>query len=100
MPGNETNRRHVEAMGAANISSMSGSFRVAIVGSGPAGLSAACRAAETGVSHVLFEAQPHAANTIFRFQKGKHVMAEPSVLPLRSSAGFAPGKREQVIRTW
>ena len=87
-------------MGAAIMGSMTATFRVAIVGSGPAGLSAACRAAETGLPHILLEAQPHAANTIFRFQKGKHVMAEPSILPLRASAQFAPGPRERVIAGW
>jgi CRP-like cAMP-binding protein/thioredoxin reductase len=75
-------------------------YRVAIVGSGPAGLSAACRAAESGMSHILLEAQPHAANTIYRFQKGKHVMAEPGVLPLRAAAAFKPGTRERTIEAW
>ena len=61
-------------------------YRIAVVGSGPGGLSAACRAAEMGDSHILLEAKPHISNTIFRYQKGKHVMAEPSVLPLRAAA--------------
>ncbi len=73
---------------------------IAIIGSGPAGLSAACRAAEQGDSHVLFEAQPHLSNTIFRYQKGKHVMAEPGVLPLRASAAFEAGAREQLLAQW
>jgi len=75
-------------------------FKIAIVGSGPGGLSAAARAAELGLSHVLLEAQEHPANTIFKYQKGKHVMAEPGILPLRSSVGFAAGKRETVLETW
>jgi len=79
---------------------MPSQYRVAIVGSGPAGLSAACRAAETGMPHVLLESQPQPASTIFRFQKGKHVMAEPSVLPLRATATFQPGTRERVIEGW
>ena len=61
-------------------------YRIAVVGSGPGGFSAACRAAEMGDSHILLEAKPHLSNTIFRYQKGKHVMAEPSVLPLRAAA--------------
>jgi CRP-like cAMP-binding protein/thioredoxin reductase len=79
---------------------MADSYRIAIVGSGPAGLSAACRAAEMGDSHVLLEAQPHLSNTIFRYQKGKHVMAEPTVLPLRAAAKFQAGKREAVLQGW
>jgi CRP-like cAMP-binding protein/thioredoxin reductase/Fe-S-cluster-containing hydrogenase component 2 len=73
---------------------------IGIIGSGPAGLSAAARAAELGVSHVLLEAEAHVSNTIHKYQKGKHVMAEPQVLPLRSPLSFAAGKREAVLEAW
>lgn len=79
---------------------MSERFEVAIIGSGPGGMSAAARAAESGVSHVLLEAQAHLSNTIYRYQKGKHVMAEPEVLPLRSPVAFAAGKREAILDAW
>ncbi|MDR3418045.1 MAG: cyclic nucleotide-binding domain-containing protein [Nevskia sp.] len=71
-----------------------------MIGSGPAGLSAAAHAAELGLSHVLLEAEDHLSNTIYRYQKGKYVMAEPSILPLRSPVSFAAGKREQILDTW
>jgi CRP-like cAMP-binding protein/thioredoxin reductase/Fe-S-cluster-containing hydrogenase component 2 len=74
--------------------------KVGIIGSGPAGLSAAAHAAELGVSHVLLEAEEHASNTIYKYQKGKHVMAEPQVLPLRSPLTFGAGKRETVLDHW
>jgi len=76
------------------------SVKIAIVGSGPAGLSAAAHAAELGLSYALLEAEPHLSNTIFRYQKGKHVMAEPGVLPLRSPLKFEAGRREQVLSNW
>lgn len=79
---------------------MAENYKIAIVGAGPAGMSAAARAAELGVSHVLLEAAPHAANTIHRYQKGKLVMAEPMVLPLRSTMSFGPGMREDILRNW
>ena len=75
-------------------------FQLAIIGSGPAGLSAAAHAAGLGVSHVLLEAEPHVSNTIYKYQKGKHVMAEPQILPLRSALTFAAGKREAVLDAW
>ncbi len=75
-------------------------FRIAIVGSGPSGLSAAAHAAELGISHVLLEAEQHPANTITKFQKGKLVMAEPSALPLRSPISFSLGTREKILETW
>jgi thioredoxin reductase/Fe-S-cluster-containing hydrogenase component 2/CRP-like cAMP-binding protein len=75
-------------------------YRVAIIGAGPAGLSAAARAAEKGMSHILLESAPHLSNTIHRFQKGKHVMAEPIQLPLRSALEFAAGSRETILDNW
>ena len=79
---------------------MSETFKIAIVGAGPGGLSAAGRTAELGISHVLIESAPHLANTIHHFQKGKSVMAEPAVLPLRSTLSFGPGMREEILATW
>ncbi|MDP2226604.1 MAG: cyclic nucleotide-binding domain-containing protein [Moraxellaceae bacterium] len=73
---------------------------VIIIGSGPAGLSAAARAAELMIPHVLLEAEDHASDTIYKYQKGKHVMAEPANLPLQSGMSFNAGKREDVLGTW
>ena len=53
-----------------------------------------------GDSHVLLEAKPHLSNTIFRYQKGKHVMAEPGLLPLRAAARFEAGTREAILTAW
>jgi CRP-like cAMP-binding protein/Fe-S-cluster-containing hydrogenase component 2/thioredoxin reductase len=79
---------------------VSAQYRIAIVGAGPGGLSAAAHAAELGISHILLESSAAPANTIQRYQKGKHVMAEPAVLPLRSPLPFAAGTREQVLDGW
>lgn len=79
---------------------MADAVRIAIVGSGPAGLSAAARAAQLGLSHVLLEKTDHLSDTIYKYQKGKHVMATPSQLVLRSDLDFEAGKREAVLGTW
>jgi CRP-like cAMP-binding protein/Fe-S-cluster-containing hydrogenase component 2/thioredoxin reductase len=79
---------------------MNPSFKIVIIGAGPSGLSAAGHAAELGIPHVLLEASPHPADTIYKYQKGKHVMAEPGVLPLRSPMSFAAGTRENILATW
>jgi len=76
------------------------SVKIAIVGSGPAGLSAAGRAAATGVSHALLEQRDHLSDTIYKYQKGKLVMATPEVLPLRSDLSFQIGIREEVLGAW
>ncbi len=75
-------------------------FKVAIVGSGPAGLSAGARAATLGLSHVVLEKTDHASDTIYKFQKGKFVMSTPDVLPLRSDVGFDAGSREGILDVW
>ena len=79
---------------------MSEVYKIAIIGSGPAGMSAAARAARNGVSHVLLEKTDHLSDTIFRYQKGKHVMATPAVLVLRSECEFDAGKREKILEQW
>ena len=79
---------------------MADRFRVAIVGSGPAGLSAAARAAELGIGHILLEKTNHLSDTIYKYQKGKHVMATPAKLVLRSDLEFEAGKREMILGTW
>jgi cGMP-dependent protein kinase 2 len=75
-------------------------FRIAVLGSGPAGLSAAAHAAARGFSHVLLEKTNHLSDTIFRYQRGKHIMATPSQLLLRSDVRFAADKRENILSTW
>jgi CRP-like cAMP-binding protein/Fe-S-cluster-containing hydrogenase component 2/thioredoxin reductase len=75
-------------------------YQIAIIGSGPGGLSAAGHAAELGVKHILLEAKAKHADTIQKYQKGKHVMAEPGILPLRSPFEFDVGKREDILSSW
>src|SRR4051812_25772572 len=79
---------------------MADAFRIAIIGSGPSGLSAAAHAATRGISHVLLEKTDHLSDTIYRYQKGKHVMATPAQLVLRSDCDFAAGKRETILDQW
>ena len=74
-------------------------FDLIVVGAGPAGLSAACHAQRNGMKVLVLE-KGEVANTIFDYQKGKHVMAEPPVLPLRSDLPFAAGTREDVLENW
>jgi Fe-S-cluster-containing hydrogenase component 2/CRP-like cAMP-binding protein/thioredoxin reductase len=75
-------------------------LELCIVGGGPAGLSAAARAQQLGLSYMLLESGPAHANTIQRYQKGKHVMAEPGPIPLRSDLEFNAGTREAVLDAW
>ncbi|KAB2895888.1 MAG: FAD-binding protein, partial [Kofleriaceae bacterium] len=73
---------------------------VAIVGSGPGGLSAALTCIQRGLSYVVLEKEQLIASTIARYPKGKLVMAEPydtmnlSLLPVFDSS------KEQIIPIW
>lgn len=71
-----------------------------VVGAGPAGLSAAGHAMDSGLSCVLLERTDHLADTVHCYQKGKYVMAEPGLVPLRSPLGFEAGSREAVLASW
>lgn len=75
-------------------------FDIAVIGSGPGGMSAASHAAELGLSHVLLEGSPKHSNTIQKYQKGKHVMDTPTKLPLRSPLEFVAGTREYILDKW
>ncbi len=76
------------------------SLELVIVGSGPAGLSAAARAQESGLACVVLERADHLADTIHSYQKRKHVMAEPGLVPIRSGLPFAAGVRESILDGW
>jgi thioredoxin reductase (NADPH) len=73
---------------------------VAIVGSGPGGLSAALTCMQRGLSYVVLEKEQLIASTIARYPKGKLVMAEPydtanlSLLPVFDST------KEQIVPIW
>jgi len=86
---------------------MADKFQVVIVGAGPAGLSAAARAAELDSKHgrarpsyLLLDGFGLPAKTIQRYQKGKPVMDEPGYLDIRSDLRFSAGTREQVLAGW
>src|SRR6187402_1858943 len=74
-------------------------YDLVILGAGPAGLSAAANAAVQKLSFLLIE-KAEIGNTIFEYQLRKHVMAEPTKLPLRAKVSFAAGSRESVLESW
>lgn len=78
---------------------MSEHYEIAIIGAGPAGISAAASAAKKKLSHMLFEKE-ELGNTIYNYQLRKHVMDEPSRLPIVGEVPFKASSREQVLDGW
>src|SRR5436305_6725222 len=76
------------------------SYDLVIVGSGPAGLSAASPAQANGMRYVLLERTDHLADTIDAYQARKFVMAEPTMIPARGEVPFQAGSRESILEAW
>jgi thioredoxin reductase len=76
-------------------------FDLAIVGAGPAGLSAAIIARQRGLSYVAIE-QDKVVNTIQNYPAGKYVFFKPDTLESRGGVPMAgPGeKREELLESW
>ncbi|HWO26126.1 MAG TPA: FHA domain-containing protein [Kofleriaceae bacterium] len=74
---------------------------VVIVGSGPAGLSAAITAIELGYSYVVLEKERAFSWTIRNYyHKGKEVMAEPHDIGLEATLPHWDTTREELLGAW
>jgi thioredoxin reductase/ferredoxin len=73
---------------------------VVIVGSGPAGLSAAMSCIQRGLSYVVLEKDSCVASTIARYPKGKKVMAEPYNVRCVGLLPVWDATKDQTIGEW
>jgi thioredoxin reductase/NAD-dependent dihydropyrimidine dehydrogenase PreA subunit len=74
---------------------------VVIVGSGPAGLSAALTCIELGFSYVVLEKERAFSWTIRNYyHKGKEVMAEPHDIDLEATLPHWDTTREELLAAW
>ena len=74
-------------------------YDLVIVGSGPAGLSAALQAASAGLRYVVLE-QGTLADTVRKYPRHKLLLAEPSGIPLYGDLWIADGSKESLLRIW
>jgi thioredoxin reductase len=74
-------------------------FDVAIVGSGPAGLSASLAAQQYGMRYITLE-QGEIASTIRQYPRQKFLMAEPIEMPLYGSLYIGDGTKEALLSVW
>lgn len=74
---------------------------IVIVGSGPAGLSAALTCIELGYSYVVLEKEREFSWTIRNYyHKGKEVMAEPNDVNLEATLPHWDSTREELLGSW
>jgi len=76
-----------------------GGFDVAIVGAGPAGLSASLSAHQHELRYLTLE-QGEIASTIRQYPRQKFLMAEPIDIPLYGSLYVADGTKEALLAVW
>ncbi len=74
-------------------------YDLLIVGAGPAGLGALCRAKELGLKAICIEAN-HIGETVYNMMKGKLLLAEPETLANKSSMWFQECEREELLEVW
>jgi len=79
--------------------SREGLLDLVIIGSGPAGLSAALAAQQAGLKTVVLE-QGSFANTIRRYPNRKIVMAEPIRIPMYGSLWISDAPKETLLGVW
>lgn len=76
-----------------------GEADVLIVGSGPAGLSAALSAHQFGLKYLVLEAGEIAA-TIRQYPRHKFLMSEPLAMPLYGNLFVADGSKDALLAVW
>jgi putative YpdA family bacillithiol system oxidoreductase len=76
-----------------------GVYDVAIVGSGPAGLSAGLEAIHQGLRYVMLE-QGSLADTISKYPRKKLLFAEPLRMPLYGALWIADASKESLLACW
>lgn len=76
-----------------------GQFDVAIIGAGPAGLSASLTAQQYGLRYLTLE-QGEIASTIRQYPRQKFLMAEPLEIPLYGSLYVGDGTKEALLEVW
>jgi thioredoxin reductase (NADPH) len=74
-------------------------FDLAVVGSGPAGLSAGLEALRRGLSYVILE-QGNLADSIRKYPRHKLLLAEPVHIPLYGDLWVADASKESLLEVW
>jgi thioredoxin reductase (NADPH) len=74
-------------------------YDIAIVGSGPAGVSAGLEALRLGLNYVVLE-QGSFADSIRKYPRHKVLLAEPVTMPLYGNLWIADASKESLLEKW
>ncbi|RJO74256.1 MAG: 4Fe-4S dicluster domain-containing protein [Myxococcales bacterium] len=74
--------------------------QVAIVGAGPAGLTAALASIEMGLSYRLFEREPAIGGSVMHYPRRKLVMTSPVEMPLLGHVYSRTMSKEELLALW
>ena len=76
-----------------------GTCDVAVIGAGPAGLSASLKALETGLTYLCLE-QEEIGGTILTYPRRKLVMTQPMEIPLHGKVRKREMRKEELLDLW
>ena len=85
--------------GVSRFDNLLGAVDVAIVGSGPAGLSAGIEAIRSGLSYVVLE-QGSLSESVRKYPRKKLLLAEPVQMPLYGNLWVADTSKEALLQIW
>jgi thioredoxin reductase/NAD-dependent dihydropyrimidine dehydrogenase PreA subunit len=88
-----------ERLLSAGSDGIDGMYDIAIVGAGPAGLSASLTAQQYGLRYITLE-QGEIASTIRQYPRQKFLMAEPIQIPLYGTLYVGDGTKEALLAVW
>lgn len=74
-------------------------YEIAIVGAGPAGISAGLGAIERNIDYILID-QTDLGGTVAQFPRGKMVMTSPAELPIIGKVKFGEVQKEELLGFW
>lgn len=89
--------RHIAARARRGSPAGPGVFDVAVVGAGPAGVSAALTALEHGLKPVVLEQEQHLGGTVLHYPRRKLVLVQDVDLPLATHLASAEYTKETLL---
>jgi len=95
----EQGKQAVENIYKRNYKSKNSDYDIAIIGAGPAGISATLTAKKNNMRYVTFE-QDTIGGTVFSFPRAKVVMTSPMDLPLYGKLKLYETNKVQLLNIW